>query len=120
MAHFAELDDNNKVLRVIVINNEVIKDSNNDEQENLGVAFCKSLYGENTIWKQTSYNNNFRKQMASVDGKYNSENNIFISPQPYNSWSLDENFDWKPPVAFPNDNNVYSWDEDNLQWILIE
>lgn len=119
MAHFAELDNNNKVLRVIVINNEVIKDSNNQEQEDLGIAFCKSLYGENTIWKQTSYNGNFRKRMAGINGTYDADNDVFISYNPFSSWSLDSNFSWKAPVDYPTDGKDYGWNEDNLQWEVI-
>jgi hypothetical protein len=65
MAHFAELDNNNIVLRVIVIDNDVTHAENGVEQEELGIAYCKSLFGENTNWVQTSYNNNFRGIYAS-------------------------------------------------------
>jgi hypothetical protein len=80
MAHFAELDENNIVLRVIVINNDVITSENNEEVEQLGIDFCKSLYGQNTNWAQTSYNNNFRKQYALKGGNYDAINNVFIEP----------------------------------------
>lgn len=119
MAHFAELNGNNIVQRVIVINNRVILNDNNEEVEQLGIDFCKSLYGENTNWVQTSYNGVFRKQFAGIGFKYDRVNNIFISPQPYLSWDLDENFDWQPPVARPSDDNNYTWDEETQQWDLI-
>ena len=80
MAHFAELDENNVVLRVIVIHNNELFDENGVESEAKGIAFCKNLYGENTLWVQTSYNNKFRGTYASVGGKYDSEKDIFIKP----------------------------------------
>lgn len=70
MAHFAQLDDNNTVVQVIVVNNDVINDLPFPESEPDGVWFCKTLFGKETIWKQTSYNNNFRGQYAVVGGKY--------------------------------------------------
>lgn len=79
MAHFAKLE-NNVVSQVIVINNEVITDENGQEQEALGVAFCKSLYGEDTDWKQTSYNGNFRGQYAGSGMVYDPIKDEFTSP----------------------------------------
>lgn len=80
MAHFAELDSNNTVLRVIVINNKDTLDSNGVEKEEVGIAFCKSLFGENTNWIQTSYNHNFRGKYAGPGYIYDSVNNVFINP----------------------------------------
>jgi hypothetical protein len=119
MAHFAELNENDIVQRVIVINNRVILNDNNEEVEQLGINFCKSLYGENTNWVQASYNNNFRKQFAGIGFKYDRTNDVFISPQPYTSWSLDENFDWQAPTPYPEDGNNYIWNEETQQWDLI-
>lgn len=81
MAHFAKLE-NNVVTQVIVVNNEVITDSNGVEQEQLGIDFCKSLYGQNTEWKQTSYNGNFRGRYAGVGMLYDSELDIFYTLEP--------------------------------------
>lgn len=119
MANFAELDENNIVQRVIVINNSVILNDNNEEVEQLGIDFCKSLYGENTNWVQTSYNGTFRKQFATYGHKYDIENNVFIAPQPYSSWSLNENFDWQAPIPYPEDGNNYIWNEETQNWDLI-
>jgi len=77
MAHFAELDSNNKVLRVIVLNNQVICDENNFEQENLGIIFCKNLFNGG-IWIQTSYNSNFRGKFAGIGDYYDSDKDIFV------------------------------------------
>ncbi len=117
MAHFAKLNATDTVEQVIVINNDVILNDNNEEVEQLGVNFCKSLYGENTNWVQTSYNNNFRKQFAGIGFKYDRTNDVFISPQPYTSWSLNENFDWQPPVEDPStEDKVYTWNESLQKW----
>ena len=81
MAHFAKIE-NNVVTQVIVVNNEVIIDEDGIEQEALGVAFCKSLFGEDTEWLQTSYNGNFRNHYAGVGMLYDSEQDIFYVPEP--------------------------------------
>lgn len=80
MAHFAELDDNNVVLRVIVVSNDVIQDLPFPESEPIGVEFCQSLYGEDTIWKQTSYHANFRGLFASIGLVYDSVKDEFVRP----------------------------------------
>lgn len=116
MAHFAQLDENNVVLQVIVVGNEYLLD-NGVEREDLGVQFCVDTFGGGT-WKQTSYNHSFRKQYAQVDGTYDSVNNVFISPKPYPSWVLNENFDWVAPVPDPSEVlGDYIWDEASLSWV---
>ena len=82
MAHFAQLDANNVVTEVIVINNAVVEDLPFPESEPLGVAFCQSLYGADTVWKQTSYNANFRGEYAGVGYTYNAELDAFVAPNP--------------------------------------
>lgn len=124
MAHFAQLDANNIVREIVVVNNNVITDENNVEQESLGVAFCKQLYGADTNWKQTSYNENFRVRYAKIGGYYHEESNAFLdNPQPYPSWTLNLNTHfWVSPVNHPwsvdrkNFANLYEWDEENLNW----
>ena len=118
MAHFAKLDENNIVIQGIVINNDILL-QNEIEVEQLGIDFCKSLYGQDTTWVQTSYNGNTRKQFAAVGYKYDSTNDVFIVPQPFDSWTLDSNFDWQPPTPYPTDGKTYSWNEDTLSWELI-
>lgn len=91
MAHFAELDSNNIVLRVLVVSNAMITDDQGNEQENLGIDFLKSLLGQEFIWKQTSYNGNFRKNYAGIGYTYDAQRNAFIAPQPNGEeWTLDE------------------------------
>ena len=114
MAHFAQLDENDVVTQVIVVaNDELLLDG--VESEAKGVIFCKSLFGEDTKWAQTSYNNNFRKQYAGIGFTYDAINDVFVAPQPYLSWSLDNNFDWQPPTPMPTE-GMWTWNEDNLSW----
>ena len=101
MAHFAEIDSNNIVLRVIVLANETIADEDNKEQEQLGLDFIANHLKLPGIWKQTSYNNNFRKQYAGKGMVYDPVKDKFLTPQPYASWSLDSNDDWQAPITYP-------------------
>jgi hypothetical protein len=117
MAHFAELDGNNVVLRVIVVNNSEILDESGNESESKGVTFCKLLHGENTNWKQTSYNSTFRKNFAGIGNTYDPTRNAFIRPQPFPSWPfVEETCNWKPPITRPDDGNPYIWDEETVSW----
>ena len=116
MAHFAELDENNVVLRVIVVANPVLLDENGDEQEELGKTFCEGLFGGK--WVQTSYNNNFRKLYAGVGFTYNAETDSFVSPKPYSSWVMGEDGNWKAPVDCPDDGKIYAWSEESEEWVL--
>ena len=121
MAHFAEINDNNIVTRVIVIhNNEITVDG--QELEFKGIDFCEGLFGHRN-WVQTSYNGNIRYNFAGVGYTWDPDNNAFYAPQPYASWSLDENFIWQAPVPYPDDaspEKIYEWDEDNLTWKVVE
>jgi hypothetical protein len=131
MASFAKLN-NNIVERVESVVNEVIKDSNGIEQENIGIEFLKTLYNEpNAIWKQTSYNTNggvhsnggtpFRKNHAGIGFTYDLQRDAFIPPKPYNSWILNETTcNWEAPVAYPQDGNKYKWNEQTLSWDLLD
>lgn len=132
MAHFAELDSNNTVLRVVVVNNsELIDPNTNQEDEIYGLAFCKKLWGG--TWVQTSYNGNMRKNYAGIGYTYDKTRDAFIPPQPYASWTLDEETcRWNPPIARPEltaeqlaTASDYRWNEDAYQadnttgWELI-
>lgn len=118
MAHFAELDENNVVLRVIVVHNNDCLDESGNESEVVGIAFCQSLFGGN--WKQTSYNANFRKNYAGVGFTYDSVRDAFIRPQTFPSWTLDENCNWQPPLPMPDDGKMYYWDEPTVSWKVME
>ena len=115
MAHFAELDDNNIVKRVIVVATKDNSDANGVEKESIGRAFYERLFGGN--WVQTSYNGNIRKRYAGIGYSYDPALDAFIAPQPYPSWTLDDNADWQAPVPIPSDGKMYAWDEDAQAWV---
>jgi hypothetical protein len=120
MAHFAKLNDDNIVVDVNVVSNAVLLDSNNIEREELGIQFLVEWSGGHTNWKQTSYNNNFRNQYASIGDLYLADVDKFVSPQPYASWTLDKSQGkWVSPTPRPSDENVYFWNEDQLAWQLV-
>ena len=130
MASFAKIGLNSKVIEVLSVNNEVLKDSNGIEQEVNGIDFLTKLTGW-AIWKQTSYNtyggvhnNNgtpLRKNHAGIGYTYDEDRNAFIPPKVFNSWVLNENTClWNAPVAYPQDDNMYNWNEETLSWDLIE
>jgi len=117
MAHFAEINENNIVTKVIVINNTELLD-NEQESEIKGVDFCESLFGHRN-WVQTSYNGNMRYNFAGIGYIWDADNDAFYAPQPFPSWSLDENFIWQAPVPYPNDGELYNWNEEEQTWDLI-
>ena len=126
MAHFAKLGKGNIVERVEVVTNDIAT------TEQAGVDFLKSLYGNDTNWKQTSYNSNIRKNYAGLGYTYSVEKDAFIAPQTHRGWKLnDETCKWEAPVAYPNtftqnltDENgdpmadIYYWNENKLKWEL--
>ncbi len=119
MAHFAQLDKNNLVTQVIVVhNNDCMVDG--VEREEVGIAFCQSLFGADTRWVQTSYNGNMRKNFAGIGYQYDVQRDAFIPPQPYPSWLLDElTCQWNAPVPYPSDGSVYRWDESQKNWEAV-
>ena len=121
MAYFAKLGTGNIVEQVISINNAVITDANGVEQEQIGVDFINKLYNTRDVWKQTSYNNNIRKNFAGIGYQYDQTRDAFIPPKPFNSWILNEDTcRWNAPVAMPIDDNRYTWNEQTLSWDLVE
>jgi hypothetical protein len=119
MAHFAKLGVGNIVEQVIVVHNSVITDENGIEQEKLGVDFINKLYNTRDVWKQTSYNNNIRKNYAGIGYHYDQQRDAFIPPKPYNSWILNEDTcQWQSPIPYPSDDKSYSWNEQNKTWDL--
>lgn len=107
MAHFAQIDENNVVVNVVVVP---------DEQEHRGQDFLADDLKLGGTWIQTSYNNNIRKQYAMIGGTYDPVADEFVAAQPHYGWVLDENNDWQPPVPYPDDGNLYYWDPDR-QWV---
>jgi len=122
MAHFAKLGVGNIIETVEVVSNDIAT------TEQAGVDFLNNLYNTRDVWKQTSYNNNIRKNFAGVGYSYDQTRDAFIAPKPFNSWTLDETTcQWEAPVARPelteeqiNNNNYYNWNEETKQWDLNE
>ena len=108
MAHFAEIDENNIVARVIVVH---------DDNEADGENWCNNFAGGQ--WKQTSYNRTIRHNYAGVGYTYDADADAFYLPQPYPSWSLDSAYIWQPPTSRPTDSPDYLWDEDSLEWKAV-
>jgi hypothetical protein len=130
MASFAKIGLNNKVIEVLSVHNNVLKDSNGVEQENIGIDFLTKLTGW-AIWKQTSYNTvggvhnkggiPFRKNHAGIGYIYDEDRDAFIPKKPYNSWILNESTClWEAPIAKPNDGKRYNWNEINQNWDIVE
>ena len=119
MASFAKIGLNSKVIEVLSVNNEVLKDSNGIEQEVIGIDFLTKLTGY-PVWKQTSYNGNIRKNYAGVGYTYDEGRDAFIAPKPYASWTLDETkAQWKAPVDYPTDEGKYTWNEATTSWDAV-
>ena len=131
MAHFAELksmtdptgftsDTHQVVQRVVVVGNDIAAGSgtlgDNDMHVD-GETWCINFF-KGGSWKQTSYNNNFRKQYCGIGFVYDSTKDKFLSPQPWASWSLNSDDDWQAPVTYPTDttDKKISWDDPNLRW----
>ncbi len=109
MSHFAEIDENNVVLRVLVGDNNMPNEGYDWFVENLGGT-----------WIQTSYNGNIRKNFAGIGYTYDAEKDAFIPPQPFESWTLNETTcRWQSPIPYPQDGRVYSWDEETTTWIEV-
>ena len=120
MASFAKIGLNNKVIEVLSVHDNELLDSNGVEQENIGIDFLTKLTGW-AIWKQTSYNGNFRKNHAGIGFTYDEDKDAFITPKPYASWVLNETTcQWEAPVALPDTENRYNWNEETQQWDLNE
>ena len=117
MAHFAQLDENNKVLQVIVVANEELME-NGIESEAKGIAFCKLLLGEDTLWVQTSYNATIRKNYAGIGFTYDPIKDYFSSPSPYPSWVLNDDAKWVAPTPKPEETDSigWVWNEGLLSW----
>jgi len=120
MAHFALIKEN-LVEQVIVVSNADLTDSDGNQQESLGVAFCHSLFGPDDTWVQTSYNSNIRKNYAGIGHTYDLTRDAFIAPKPYASWVLNESTcRWEAPTPYPDDDNAYAWDESTTSWVKVE
>ena len=118
MAHFAQLNEENLVTQVIVVANQDTADQDGVENEAIGIEFCTNLLGGK--WKQTSYNANIRKNYAGVGYKYDAALDAFIPPQPFASWTLNnETAQWEAPTPYPTDDKRYIWDEATTAWVEV-
>ena len=128
MASFAKIGLNNKVIEIQTVVNEVLHDANGVEQEVNGIDFLTKLTGW-AVWKQTSYNTiggvhklggtPLRKNYAGIGYTYNEDKDAFIAPKPFDSWTLNETTClWEAPVAYPDDDNDYTWNESTQTWDL--
>jgi hypothetical protein len=108
MAHFAEVDENGVVQRVLVVP---------DTQEHRGHEFLADDLGLGGTWVQTSYNSRIRKNYAGIGMTYDADRDAFIAPQPHASWILNEDTcQWESPVPFPTDGLMYIWNEETTDW----
>jgi hypothetical protein len=112
MAHYAFIDSNNVVTEVItgIHETELIEGLDTE-------TWYGNLRGQ--VCKRTSYNNNIRKQYAGIGYTYDADADVFVTPKPFNSWTLDSNHDWQPPTPYPTDGKLYAWFEPNQVWIEI-
>jgi len=115
MAHYVKIEQGKVVQGIVVHNNELLVDG--VEVESKGAEFCTNLLGG--TWIQTSYNNRIRKQYAGVGYTYDAVADVFISPQPFDSWTLDSNHDWQPPTPKPSTGGPYRWSEEELEWVAV-
>ena len=121
MAHFARLDNDNSVIQVIALDNESVDNLEFPASEPVGQKFIRAVIGLPGEWKQTSYNSNFRKNYAGKSYTYDPTRDAFIEPQPYPSWTLNEDTCiWEPPTPMPDRDELYEWDEENQQWTVFE
>ena len=115
MAHFAKLGVGNIIETVHVVSNDIAT------TEQAGIDFLNKLYNTRDVWKQTSYNGNIRKNYAGVGYTYDQTRDAFIAPKPFNSWILNETTcQWEAPIALPDTENRYNWNEETQQWDLNE
>ena len=109
MAHFAQINSDGVVVQVVVVP---------DSQEHRGQDYLAVDCGLGGTWIKTSYNGNIRKRFATKGGKYDSDLDIFIRPQPYPSWTLNTDYEWEPPTPMPDDGQMYMWEESTQSWVI--
>jgi len=128
MAHFAQIDENNKVINVIVIGDSDCQDATGVEHESIGEQYCKNLFGG--VWKKTSYNTYIgrhvsggvplRGNFAAIGYTYDPEHDVFYPPQPFPSWTISgPTWQWIAPVPKPDSGpemNLYAWNEETKTW----
>jgi len=124
MAHYAIIDERNIVVKVITgVDENITQDDNGTpvggSTEAWEAFYTAQLKNPNPYVKRTSYNHRIRKQYAGIGYTYDPDDDVFVAPQPYPSWTLDDNHDWQPPTPMPDDGKQYAWFEPNRQWIEL-
>lgn len=120
MAHFAQINEVNVVTEVIVVNNSDCGDLPFPESESVGIAYIDSFL-PGFFWKQTSYNNKFRKRYAGIGYTYSDEYDAFIPPKPYDDWVFSvPRLEYIPPVPYPEDGGTYVWSQETHQWVAVK
>jgi hypothetical protein len=125
MAHFAEIDQNNNILQILVVNNEDIQNKNFPESEPIGISFLDNIF-PNKRWVQTSYNGNFRMRYAFIGGVFYPDSTAtpyggFGNAKPYDNWIFnDTDCLWIPPVPYPEDGKNYVWNQEDNCWLLAQ
>ena len=123
MAHYAFIDSNNKVVKVITgVDENVTQDGVGGSTEAWEQFYEKQPWNSGLTCKRTSYNaatNGYRKQYAGIGFTYLADDDVFVAPQPYPSWTLDENHNWNPPTPMPIDGEMYFWSEEDLEWVAV-
>ena len=117
MGHYAKIDEKNVVTQVVVVDNKDMADAFGVEKEHIGAAHLEKILGG--VWKQTSYNGNMRKNYAGIGYTYQADIDAFVPPKPFASWLLNAAAQWEAPVAMPTDGKMYSWDEEAVNWVVI-
>ena len=118
MAHFAWINANNVVVNVTVgVDETVTQQGIGGSTEAWEQFYTQAINQEGVYVKRTSYNNNICKQYAGIDYTYDADADVFVAPQPFESWTLDENNDWQPPTPKPDGD--YYWSEEDLEWVAI-
>lgn len=125
MAHFAQLDSDNRVINTIFIDNSVITDSDGNEREDLGLSHIETHHSEpETTWKQYSINSNIRGHSAEVGGYYLPDTDTYTSTKDHPTWILnDDNFTWRAPIPIPEGIGTmqsYMWDDLSNRWSVFD
>lgn len=120
MAHFAKLDDNNVVIDVNVVDNAMLNNLEFPESEPIGIEYLTWWSGGHSNWRQTSYNNKFRKRYAGIGWIYDANRDAFIYPKPFDSWIMnEETCMWEAPIPYPDDGNNYAWIDEQWEYISL-
>lgn len=120
MAYFAQLNSDNEVINVIIVKDSNCQDSDGNHSEAVGISFCQSLVGSDTTWVESTADGSIRNKPAAIGGTYDSINDRFVDPKPYDSWTLNQSTgQWEPPIAKPDSDgtNYYTWNEDTKSWV---